>query len=146
MDLFTICIHHSELQLTLFTDTHRLVSSVYYNLHLPFPGNGFYRGRFFSFPRSGPLVTAARAEFLTNYKSTNWVPGWRLFHTNLLVFSSQAAFQLTTEPSHSPTSYFTSLHSTELLTTLTSNSLVQTVLLITSRNGPYRNHLSHCYN
>jgi hypothetical protein len=28
-------------------------------------------------------------------KSTNWVPGWRPFHTNLLVFSSQADFQLT---------------------------------------------------
>jgi hypothetical protein len=25
---------------------------------------------------------------------TNWVPGWRPFHTNLLVFSSQADFQL----------------------------------------------------
>jgi hypothetical protein len=45
---------------------------------------------------------------------TNWVPGWRPFHTNLLVFSSQAEFQLTTELSHSPTSYFTSLHSAKV--------------------------------
>jgi hypothetical protein len=29
--------------------------------------------------------------------STNWAPGWRPFHTNLLIFSSQADFQLTTE-------------------------------------------------
>jgi hypothetical protein len=28
--------------------------------------------------------------------TTNWVPGWRPFHTNLLVFSSQADIQLTT--------------------------------------------------
>jgi hypothetical protein len=53
---------------------------------------------------------------------TNWVPGWRPFHTNLLVFSSQADFQLTTEHSLSPTSYFTSLHSTELPTTELSHS------------------------
>jgi hypothetical protein len=29
--------------------------------------------------------------------STNWAPGWRPFHTNLLIFSSQDDFQLTTE-------------------------------------------------
>jgi hypothetical protein len=79
------------------TDTHRLVSSVYYILHYPFPDNGFYRGRFFSFLRSGPLVTAVRSELLSAGNSGNWVPGWRSFHTNLLVFSSQADWQLTTE-------------------------------------------------
>jgi hypothetical protein len=46
--------------------------------------------------------------------STMWVPGWRPYHTNLPVFSSQADFQLTTEHSHSPTNYFTSLHFTQL--------------------------------
>jgi hypothetical protein len=30
---------------------------------------------------------------LSTDNSTNWVPGWRLFHTNLLVFSSQPDFQ-----------------------------------------------------
>jgi hypothetical protein len=43
--------------------------------------------------------------------STKWVPGWRPFHPNLLVLSSQADFQLTTELSHLPTSYFTQLNS-----------------------------------
>jgi hypothetical protein len=55
--------------------THRLVSSVYYSLHQPFPDNGFYLGRFFSFSHSGRLVTAARAELLSNDNSINWVPG-----------------------------------------------------------------------
>jgi hypothetical protein len=35
--------------------------------------------------------------FLAELDTTNWVPGWRPFHTNILVFSSQAGFQLTTE-------------------------------------------------
>jgi hypothetical protein len=64
------------------------------------------------------LVIAARAEFNPSHSSTrispsllsltcraqlncqpstNWVPGWRPFHTNLLVFPSQADFQLTIE-------------------------------------------------
>jgi hypothetical protein len=42
---------------------------------------------------------------------------WRPFHTNYLVFSSQADFQLASDLSHSPTSYFMSLLSNELLTT-----------------------------
>jgi hypothetical protein len=59
----------------------------------------------------------AHADFLSVDNSTYWIPGWKPFKTNLLAFSSQADFQLTTELSHSPTSYFTLLHSTELLTT-----------------------------
>jgi hypothetical protein len=47
-------------------------------------------------------------------KKKNWVPGWQPFYTKLLVFSSQADFQLTTELSHSPSGFFTSFHSTEL--------------------------------
>jgi hypothetical protein len=31
---------------------------------------------------------------LSTDKSTGWVPGWRPFHTNVLVFSSQTDFQL----------------------------------------------------
>jgi hypothetical protein len=76
------------------TDTNILMSSVSYILHKPFPGNGFYRGRFFSFPHSGPLLTAALAELLSTNNSINWVPGWQPFHTDHLTFSSQADFQL----------------------------------------------------
>jgi hypothetical protein len=50
-------IDHLYTLLGTFTDIHRLVFSVY-------PGNGFYRGRFFGFPLSDPLVTAAHPEFL----------------------------------------------------------------------------------
>jgi hypothetical protein len=62
MDVYT---RNYTLQIT---DTHRLVSSVYYSLHSPFPGNGFYRGRFFSYTRLGPPVTAARAELFVNWQ------------------------------------------------------------------------------
>jgi hypothetical protein len=121
------------------------VFSFYYSLHLPFPGNGFYRGRFFIFPRLGSLVTAACAELLSTDSSTNLVLGWRPYHTNLLVFSSQADFQQTTDNwnlSHTPTSYFTSLHSTELLTTDCGTWLT---LLITFRHEPHREHRFPCY-
>jgi hypothetical protein len=57
------------------TDTHRLVSSVCYTLYYSFLGNGFYQGKFFSFPCSGPLVTAEHAELLLTANSTNWVRG-----------------------------------------------------------------------
>jgi hypothetical protein len=68
------------------------------SLHWPFPGNGFYQWRFFSFRHSDLLVKAARAEILSTDNSTNWrLPGWWPFHTNLLVFSSLADFQLTTD-------------------------------------------------
>jgi hypothetical protein len=46
--------------------------------------------------------------------STDWVPGWRPFHTNILVFSSQADFQLTT------------------------SSVAPVVCKITPRDGPHR--------
>jgi hypothetical protein len=47
--------------------------------------------------RARHLVAAVCTELLSTVDSTNWVPGWRSFHTNLLVFSSQANFQLTTD-------------------------------------------------
>jgi hypothetical protein len=80
------------------------------------------RGRFLSFPNSGPLITAGRAELLSTENSTNWILGWRPFHTNLLVFSSQAdfllnwTFSLTNQLLH-----FTSLHFTSLNWTLTTD-------------------------
>jgi hypothetical protein len=92
--LLITCIHHSELH--QITDKPRLVSSVCYSLHWPFPGKDFYQGRFFSFPRSGLLVTAARAELLPTDNSTNCVPEWRPYHTKVLDFSSLADFQLAT--------------------------------------------------
>jgi hypothetical protein len=72
------------------TDIYRLVYSVYYSLHYPFPCYGFSQRTFFSFLHSDLPVTASHAELLSTDNSTNWVPGWRPFHTNLLVFSSQA--------------------------------------------------------
>jgi hypothetical protein len=116
MDLLTTCIHHSKPH--FISHWHGLVSSVYYSLHKSFPGNGFYRGRFFSFPHSCPLATAARAELMSTDNSTNWFPGWRPFHTNILAFSSQTDLHLnwTATELYNQTSYFTPLHSTELLT------------------------------
>jgi hypothetical protein len=43
------------------------------------------------------LLTLPCRARLNCQPSTNWVAGWWQFHTNLLVFSSQADFQLTTE-------------------------------------------------
>jgi hypothetical protein len=76
-----------------FTDTHILVSSVNITVFTSrFPATASRRR--FSFQRSGPLVTAARTELLSNDNSTNRVLGWRPIHTNLLVFSLQADFHL----------------------------------------------------
>jgi hypothetical protein len=127
IDLLTTCIHHSEIHFTDHWHTHRLVFSVYYILHESFSGNGFYRGIFFSLPHSSPLVTAACAELLSTSNPTNLTSGWWPFHTNPIDFSSQADFQLTTEVSHSPPSYFSSLHSTELPTTVTAARLVSSL-------------------
>jgi hypothetical protein len=65
-------------------------------------------------------VSCAELSFqLTTDNSTNWVPGWRPFHTNFPVFSSQADFQLTT------------------------NWVAPVIFRITSRHGPHRKH--HCF-
>jgi hypothetical protein len=106
------------------TGTYRLVTTVYYIIHQPFPGNGFCRGRFFSFLHSGLLVTAARAEFKPTDNSNNCFPGWRPFHTNLLVFTSQADSQVITDNwqlnsfTHQPASsrHFTQLNCWQLST------------------------------
>jgi hypothetical protein len=80
----------------------------------------------------------------------NWVPGWWPFHSNLLVFSSQADFQLN---SHSPTSYFMSLHPTELLTTLkwllqNSTDPAYNISAWTTYNMPFfvivQQYFNHC--
>jgi hypothetical protein len=94
MDLLTTYIHHSELHFTdhwhtqtSVLDLLQFTPAISYKLLLT-------QWKFFRFPQAGPLVTAARPELLSTDNSTNWVPGWMSFHTNLLVFSSQADFQL----------------------------------------------------
>jgi hypothetical protein len=73
---------------------------------------------------------------LSTDNSTNRIPSWQPFHTNLLVFTPRADFQLTTELSYSPSSYFLSLHSTDCGTRLT--------LLITFWDEPHRKHRFQC--
>jgi hypothetical protein len=82
--------------------------------------------------------------------TTNWVPGCRPFHTNLLVFSSQADLQMTCPSNWTLSLTNQQLHVTSLSWTadnslLTTNSLLQTVLLIPSRHGPHRKHRFLCY-
>jgi hypothetical protein len=92
---------------------------------------------------SRDLTSQPPMQNLSTDNSANWVPGWRPFHTSLQVYSSQADFQLTNKLSHSPTSYFMSLHSTKLLTAL--NSRTQLTMPITFRHEPHRKHRFHCY-
>jgi hypothetical protein len=120
LDLLTTCIHQSELH---FTNHWHTQTSVLSQLQSPLAVSWqqlLTQWRFFSFLRSGSLVTATHLELLSTVNWTNWGPGWWSFHTNLLIFSSQADFQLTT------VNWILSLtiqlrHSTELLTTLTNN-------------------------
>jgi hypothetical protein len=78
MHLLTTYTHHSELQVitalslisTLYKSSQHLLSfSSLLCLHQPFPSNGFYEWKCFSFTRSGPLVTASHAEFLSAVNS-----------------------------------------------------------------------------
>jgi hypothetical protein len=71
------------------------------------------------------VITVARAELLSTANSTKWVP----FHTNLLVFSSQADIQL-----DSLTNQL--LHVTSLNWTAENWQLQLTLL---------RKHRFHCY-
>jgi hypothetical protein len=112
MDLLTTCIHHSELH---FTDHWHSQASVLSLLQSPLAVSWqrLLPREILQLPRL--RSSCHRCPCRTN--STNSFPSWRPFHTNALVFSSQADFQLTTELSHSSDSYYTSLHSNELLTT-----------------------------
>jgi hypothetical protein len=157
LDLVTTCIHHTELHFVFYWHTQTSVLgllqsplAVSWQRYLPRDILQLPVVRFSC--NSHPCRTHVNRQ-----PSANWVLGWRPFHTNLEVFSSQADFQLnwqlnclihqpaasrhftqlncwtlsftnqllhvtslnwTAEPSHSPTSYFTSLHSTELLNSL----------------------------
>jgi hypothetical protein len=112
--LLTTCAHHSELH---FTDHWHTQTSVLSLLQSPLAVS-LQR----LLPRESLQLSALRpsshnrqVEFLLTDNSTNWVPDWRQFHTSLTGWLWTE--QLTTELSHSPTSYFTSLQPTELLTT-----------------------------
>jgi hypothetical protein len=61
--------------------------------------------------------------------TTNWVPGWRPFHTSLLVFSSHADFS---------TNSF--LHNLQYRTELSTNWVAPVVFRITPRHGLHRKH------
>jgi hypothetical protein len=73
--------------------------------------------------RSGPIFTASRAQLNSQLLSTdNCLPDWRPFHTNLIVFSSQADFHLTD-------------------CQMTTNWVASIVFLITTLHGPSWKHL-----
>jgi hypothetical protein len=86
----------------------------------PFPSNGFLQWRFFSFPRSRRYCPAniPQRNSLSTVNSNYWVPGWRPFHTNFVVFPSHADFQLNSI-THKPA---TSCHFTQLNYTAKSKS------------------------
>jgi hypothetical protein len=85
IDLLTTCIHRSEI---LFTDhwhtqcpqsisvsTSRFLATVYNTVEI------------LQFPTLMSFFHSPRAAVFSTDNSTDWVPGWRPFHTNLLVFS-----------------------------------------------------------
>jgi hypothetical protein len=118
MDLLTTCIHQSELHFTDHWHTHTRVLSL-----LQSPLAVFWQRllprEIFQLPG---LWSSCHSRPCRTDNSTNCLPGWRSFHTNLLDFSSQAEFLLTTELSvTNQLLHFTSLHSAELLKLLPNN-------------------------
>jgi hypothetical protein len=148
LDLFTTCIHQSELHFTFHWHTQTSVLSLLVSTS-HFLATASTKGNSSASRTQVLFVTAARAELLS---TDNWTGSQTGGHFTSTSYSSLHRltfnWQLTTALSHSPTSYFTSLHSTELLTTdnfywklkPTTNSLLQIVLLITSQHGPHRKH------
>jgi hypothetical protein len=88
------------------TDTHRLVCSLYYTPTSRFLATVSTEGDF-SVSRTQVFLSEPPVQnSLSTDNSTNRVPGWLPFHTNLLVFSSQTDFQLPTNNwIPSPTTY-----------------------------------------
>jgi hypothetical protein len=137
LDLLTTYTHHSELQVITALS---LISTLYTSLYAKsFPACSVSNSHSLATTSNSGHSSASCPQALLSQPpvrnscqlSTNWVPGWRPFHTNLIFFSSHVDFQLNwqlvTELSHSPTTYFTSLHSTELLTNLTAARLVSSL-------------------
>jgi hypothetical protein len=117
IDLLKTCIHRSKLH---FTDHWHKKTSVFSLLRFPLTVFclRLLPRRFFSFRRSDPLVTTARADLLSTDNSTKWDPGWQPFHANVLLFSSQADFQLNSLTHQPATSrHFAQLNCWRLLTT-----------------------------
>jgi hypothetical protein len=135
MDLLTTCIYNSELR---FTDHWHTQISVLSLLQSPLavsrqrllPVTIIQLPALWSSCHSRPCRT------LVNWQ-LNWL-GSRLeaisHQPPSLLFTGWLSAELTTELSHSPTSYFTSLHPTRL------------TLLITFRYETHRKRRSHCYN
>jgi hypothetical protein len=124
MDLLTTVEHHGELQvntaLSLISTTHkplahakssqfsidlswqRLITVEILQLQalMPLPAGHLLAAELFSTVNStmAPSLLNLRCIVrLNSQHSADWVPGWRPFHTTLLVFSSLTSFQLTTE-------------------------------------------------
>jgi hypothetical protein len=103
MDLLTTYTYHLEQQvITVLSLIATLYKSLQYLLSL-FPACYLFIRRALAAACNSGDSSVSRAQVLSSQppmpnstpKWTNWVPGWRPFHTNLLVFSSQADFQLT---------------------------------------------------
>jgi hypothetical protein len=123
MDSLTTYTRHSELH---FTDHWHTQTSVLSLLQHPLTISWQrpLKREILQLPDTGPLVTAAHAEFLSTDYSSNWVPGWQPFHTNLLVFFSRADFQLNSLNNQPATSlHLTQLNYWQLIVTWLVSSL-----------------------
>jgi hypothetical protein len=146
LNLLTILIHHLELHCTDHWHTQTSVLSVLQS-PLAVSWQRLLPREIFQLPALRSSCHSRPCRTLVNLQ-LNWL-GPRLAaisHQPLLVFSSQADFQLNWQLNpltHQPATsrHFTLLNFWQLLTT---NSLLQTVLLITSRHGPHRKHRFHC--
>jgi hypothetical protein len=128
LDLLTTCV--SGLQFTDHWHTQTSVLSLLQSL-LVVSWQRLLSRQILQFPalRSSCHSRPCRT---TSQLTTNWVPQWRPFHTNLLVFSSHADFQMTTD------NWTLSLTNNSKPTT---NSMLQTVMLITHPQGPHQNNV-----
>jgi hypothetical protein len=80
LNLLIDCMHHSELHFTDHWHTHRLLSPISTSRFLATVST---RERFFSFPRSGLLITADREELLsTDTQLTGSQAGGYFTHTS----------------------------------------------------------------
>jgi hypothetical protein len=112
-DLLTTYIHHSELH---YIDHWHTQPSVLSLLQSPLTVSWqrFNTVEILQLPalRSSCHSRPCRT-LLSSSNSVNCVPSWRSFHTNLLVSSSRADFQIKIDNCNwtlSPTSYFTTLN------------------------------------
>jgi hypothetical protein len=97
-DLLTTYIHHSELQpITALSLISMLYKSPQQPLS-PFPACCVFNSHSLATASNSGDSSASHAQGLSSelnsQLTTNYVPGWQPFHTNLLVFSSQTDFQL----------------------------------------------------